>query len=210
MSLPELSPQELALLSLLAAGDPTKVISAKMNMSISSIKANLRRVYRKIGATSRSAAAAWYVEHQQRLVAGTGTQAKWYWHSYVQGAFEAATTRWLGTPEAERPGETRLCVALMFLLLGRHEPALREGRPLRGMEAQLFALLHHWLEGESPKAAADYVHALPPSSPMRRTGLLALHFAATQKEEWTIAARAAHQLVIELDLEIAKRYLRNL
>jgi DNA-binding NarL/FixJ family response regulator len=58
-----LSPREVQMLVLIAAGLTNKEIADQVYVSINSVKTYIRAAYRKIGVTSRSQAAVWWHQH---------------------------------------------------------------------------------------------------------------------------------------------------
>jgi DNA-binding CsgD family transcriptional regulator len=58
-----LTPRELEILALLAAGHPTREIALRLGVTPGTVKTHLTAVYRKIGVTNRVQAARHYLEH---------------------------------------------------------------------------------------------------------------------------------------------------
>ncbi|MEP9384655.1 response regulator transcription factor [Nocardioides sp. KR10-350] len=58
-----LSPREVEILALITQGLPNHDIAARLYLTINTLKSHIRSTYRKIGATSRSQAVAWAMQH---------------------------------------------------------------------------------------------------------------------------------------------------
>jgi DNA-binding NarL/FixJ family response regulator len=58
-----LTPREVEVLSLIAQGSSNMEIAERLYLSINSVKTYIRSAYGKIGATSRSRAVAWCLQH---------------------------------------------------------------------------------------------------------------------------------------------------
>jgi NarL family two-component system response regulator LiaR len=58
-----LTPREQSVLGLIVGGRSNHEVAAELYLSINTVKTVIRSVYRKIGATSRSQAVAWGVQH---------------------------------------------------------------------------------------------------------------------------------------------------
>jgi DNA-binding NarL/FixJ family response regulator len=58
-----LSPREVEVLALIVQGLSNEDLAAELFVSINTVKSTIRSIYRKIGATSRSQAVAWGVQH---------------------------------------------------------------------------------------------------------------------------------------------------
>jgi two-component system, NarL family, nitrate/nitrite response regulator NarL len=58
-SLPELTPRELKIIRFMAEGHSNKTIAQRLDLSEASVKAQIRRLLRKLGATNRTQAAIW-------------------------------------------------------------------------------------------------------------------------------------------------------
>ena len=58
-----LTPRELEILALLAAGNATADIAEQLVISTTTVKSHLTSVYKKIGATNRVQAARYYLDH---------------------------------------------------------------------------------------------------------------------------------------------------
>jgi DNA-binding NarL/FixJ family response regulator len=60
---PHLSEREREVLSLLAAGLPTRAIACRLAITEATVRAHLTHIYRQIGATDRTQAALWAIGH---------------------------------------------------------------------------------------------------------------------------------------------------
>ena len=58
-----LSPREDAILNLLGAGEPNKVIARKLNIAEATVKVHVKSVLRKIDVGNRTQAAVWAINH---------------------------------------------------------------------------------------------------------------------------------------------------
>jgi two-component system nitrate/nitrite response regulator NarL len=58
-----LSPRENAILELLGAGEPNKVIARKLNIAEATVKVHVKSLLRKINAGNRTQAAVWAINH---------------------------------------------------------------------------------------------------------------------------------------------------
>lgn len=58
-----LSPREVEILSLITQGLSNQLIVERLHLTINTLKSHIRSIYRKIGATSRSQAVAWAMQH---------------------------------------------------------------------------------------------------------------------------------------------------
>jgi two-component system nitrate/nitrite response regulator NarL len=61
-SMPDLTPRELEIISFMAEGQSNKTIADGLNLTEASIKVQIRKLLRKLGATNRTQAAIWAVE----------------------------------------------------------------------------------------------------------------------------------------------------
>jgi two-component system nitrate/nitrite response regulator NarL len=67
-----LSPRETDILTLLAEGQPNKVIANHLGTTEATVKVQLRRILRKIGAQNRTQAAIWALGYLGRDRRGPG------------------------------------------------------------------------------------------------------------------------------------------
>jgi DNA-binding NarL/FixJ family response regulator len=58
-----LSPREVEILALITLGLSNQSIVERLHLTINTLKSHIRSIYRKIGATSRSQAVAWAMQH---------------------------------------------------------------------------------------------------------------------------------------------------
>ena len=58
-----LTPRELEILTLLAAGNSTPDIAARLNITPSTVKTHLTSVYKKLGTRNRVQAARYYLDN---------------------------------------------------------------------------------------------------------------------------------------------------
>jgi DNA-binding CsgD family transcriptional regulator len=58
-----LTPRELEILSLVAQGRSNSEIARETYLGMNTIKSHVRNAYAKIGATNRSQATAWAIQH---------------------------------------------------------------------------------------------------------------------------------------------------
>jgi DNA-binding NarL/FixJ family response regulator len=63
----ELSPREREAIELIAAGLTNKEVAARMGVSMSTVKGYMVDIFRKTGASNRTAAVVWWKDHK-----GTG------------------------------------------------------------------------------------------------------------------------------------------
>jgi two-component system nitrate/nitrite response regulator NarL len=61
-SMPDLTPRELEIICFMAEGQSNKTIAGWLNLTEASVKVQIRRLLRKLGATNRTQAAIWAVE----------------------------------------------------------------------------------------------------------------------------------------------------
>jgi DNA-binding CsgD family transcriptional regulator len=65
-----LTPRELEVLALIAAGERTAVIAAGLGISENTVKSHCTSAYKKVGARNRVDAARYYLEHLADMPAG--------------------------------------------------------------------------------------------------------------------------------------------
>jgi two-component system nitrate/nitrite response regulator NarL len=62
-SVPDLTPREIEIIRFVAEGYSNKAIAGWLNVTEPSVKVQIRRLLRKVGATNRTQAAIWAMEH---------------------------------------------------------------------------------------------------------------------------------------------------
>jgi two-component system nitrate/nitrite response regulator NarL len=62
VSMPDLTPREIEIIRYLAEGHPNRTIADWLNLTEASVKVQIRRLLRKLGATNRTQAAIWAVK----------------------------------------------------------------------------------------------------------------------------------------------------